>query len=57
MSQELVFNKPKRETNSSTNEAYFLFEQNNTSSEYNITWDPLNEFTVPEDIVTSIVEL
>ena len=57
MSQELVFNKPKRETNSSTNETYFLFEQNNTSSEYNITWDPLNEFTVPEDIVTSIVEL
>jgi len=57
MSQELVFNKPKRETNTSTNETYFLFEQNNTSSEYNIIWDPLNEFTVPEDIVTSIIEL
>lgn len=56
MTQELIFNKPKRETNVNTNETYFLFEQTNISSGYNIIWDPLTKFIVPDDVLTSIIE-
>ena len=56
MSHELVFDKPKRVVDTNTKEAYFHFEQTNASSEYNVLWDPVNTFVVPDDILMSILE-
>jgi hypothetical protein len=60
MSSELVFDKPKRVVDANTKdkiqEAYFHFEQTNAWTDYNVTWDPVNTFVVPDDVLISILE-
>ena len=56
MPGELEFEKPKRILDKLTGEYYFLFQQKNTSPPYTITWDPVEELTIPDDILTSILE-
>ena len=56
MPGELEFEKPKRLLDTTTGGYYFLFQQKNTSPPYTISWDPVEELTVPEDIMNSILE-
>lgn len=56
MTCDLIFDKPKRLVDPELKESYFQFVQSCTTSEYNVIWDPVNKFTVPDDVLTSILE-
>ena len=57
----LAFGKPIRKQDSHTNVAYFEFtntHSNNKDEDYKVHWDPTDAtFTVPDDVVTSILEI
>jgi hypothetical protein len=56
MAQELVFTKPKKLLDATTNETYFHFEQSNAETDYNVMLVPEDTFVVPDDVLTSIFE-